>query len=113
MKFRYGFVSNSSSTSFTIYGILVDDEDAFEKLTGLTLRGYANQHGLRVEYGDPNGWETYRYLGLVVAGDFEHSYESDMKDGETKKDFKARVDAALPAGLRGDACMHTESFYDG
>jgi hypothetical protein len=34
MKFRHGFVSNSSTSSFSIFGVALTERDVFEKLLG-------------------------------------------------------------------------------
>ena len=114
MKVRVGFVSNSSSSSFTIFGACVSDHDGFEELTGMTVSDYAAKHGLCVEYGDPNLWDPCSYLGLVANGEFEHVYRSDMRDDETVGEFKQRVRSLLPEGLPEDMIgMWSESYRDG
>ena len=114
MNIRLGFVSNSSSSSFTVYGARISDEDGFEELTGMTVYDYANKHKLREVYGDPNAWERYCYLGLVLSGEFEHSYVSDLGENETKAEFMKRVDGLLPDGIpKCDIGMFSESYRDG
>lgn len=112
MKIRQGFVSNSSSTSFTLFGIYVDPEE-FEKKIGQDMYKYAGENGLRTQWGDPDAWGDDTYLGLVVAGEFEHCYDSDMRDDETRDQFKQRVIDALPDEYKDEASMHSESFYNG
>jgi len=74
MKMRKGFVSNSSSTSFCIYGTTVKDE-LEAKLP----------EGLNYYYGDPNN-EGAIYIG---------KYWSDIGDDETGRQFKESVEKAL------------------
>jgi len=114
MNIRLGFVSNSSSSSFTVYGACISDEDGFEELTGMTVYDYANKHKLRKVYGDPNAWDRYVYLGLVLSGEFEHAIVSDLGEDETKAQFMKRVDGLLPGGIpEEDIGMFSESFRDG
>ena len=114
MKIRIGYVSNSSSSSFTVYGARISDEDGFEELTGMTVYAYAEANKLREVYGDPNAWDRYCYLGLVLSGEFDHAYVSDLGENETKAEFMRRVDDLLPEGIPGeDIGMFSESFRDG
>jgi len=97
-----------------MYGLMVEDLEKFKEMTGVSIWDYAKEHGLRVEYGDPNSLTRARYLGLVFSGDFEHSEESDFRDDETKTEFKQRVRDALPKNAPEKYIgMWTESYYDG
>lgn len=106
MKIRQGFVSNSSSTSFTLYGVEIEDWASAYQL--------ADESGLTSCGGDPDGWPHQSvYVGLVFAGEFEHGQRSDMRDDETKLQFMERVVAALPEEWKKEADWHSESFYNG
>jgi len=114
MKIRHGFVSNSSSTSFTLYGAWLESEDEFLELTGKDLHEFEKESELSWEFGDPNGYERLEYIGLVFAGEFEHCGRSDMRDDETKEEFMQRVEDALPEGIPEERVgWHSESFYNG
>ena len=92
MKIREGFVSNSSSTSFSIYGAIVEKE-AEEK----TFLDYF--------YGDPNAYDRSTYIGLEY---------SSMSDDETKKQFKEKIEVEVKR-LYGDTIQcgsYEESYYD-
>lgn len=76
MKHRNGFVSNSSTTSFLIYGISVEkdiEEDIVEK------------EGLDYKYGP-----DYKYGSRYIGRSW-----SSIKDDETGADFKKDVEAKI------------------
>jgi hypothetical protein len=117
---KNGFVSNSSTTSFLIYGIALEPEEAlammkrdhpvikaslekwgedepFETLE--EVFGYANSH-------NSSEWSTHKYYGL--------SWDS-IKDDETGAQFKERVRAMLAEALEGELKLRTyeEAWYNG
>lgn len=107
MKIRQGFVSNSSSTSFCIYGVHTDDpterglnEDAsiYDELSDK-----AEKVGLTLEVCDDSA-----YLGLNYT---------DIKDDETGAQFKDRakklIEQTIPKndGLEFDT--YEECWQDG
>jgi len=66
MKIRNGFVSNSSSSSFCIFGVCFSGEKANE-IEALESNAEFNMQlkdfGLELIYGDPNGYESSVYIG--------------------------------------------------
>lgn len=104
MKLRKGFVSNSSSSSFAIFGIEesastlaemlsekmekkalpdgVDPEDAEDEIDSWSVKEIIEEKGLSC-YDDEGGT---LYVGLDVFG---------MEEDETKRQFKARISAKL------------------
>jgi hypothetical protein len=100
MKIRNGFVSNSSTTSFCIYGINgSDDDDA--KITWNDDSGVKSYHNY--EIGD-----NY-YIGIPLTS---------MKDDETFGQFKERVRNTLRKKLEKeiedkDFGVMEEAWYDG
>lgn len=77
MKIRTNYVSNSSSSSFCVVGIVMNDMNKIEELEDkLTYRSE-----LQLQSGIDNYYEEY-IVGLDVT---------QMKDNETLFDFKKRV----------------------
>ena len=75
MKIRTGFVSNSSSTSFCIFGLYVGDNTEEEALK------LVKDNELHIEYGC-GAWDDSVYVGLPPSA---------MKDDETLSQFRDRV----------------------
>ena len=76
MKIRYGFVSNSSSQSFVIYGIHTNNEREVQKILNMTddeLKDAMDSfdfdgHGFDVTYDGING---YWYIGKSIRNGCE------------------------------------------
>lgn len=77
MKVRSGFVSNSSSSSFLIYGA------KFEKAPERVKQEDVGSLG--IEHGDPD-WDDTKYVGLSWSA---------IKDDETGAQFKSRIENEL------------------
>ena len=96
MKFRRGFVSNSSTTSFCIYGAEISQEKEGEI--------YGNKTGLKTFYGDPN-YDRLIYAGIEWC---------DIGLDETSHEFIDRVEELLSRFLEDPKCRTIqESYYDG
>jgi hypothetical protein len=107
MKIRNGFVSNSSSSSFLIYGTTIDIsdidmpddvEDSYEY-----LEEKFKDTDINVYYvGDDDG---YYYIGKSW---------SNIGDDETGKQFKNNVENILKEKLGNEikCCTHSEAWYD-
>jgi hypothetical protein len=94
MKIRSSFVSNSSSTSFCIMGIFkdVENEEEYEKID------------LYTHYSEESNGI---YVGLQIG---------DMKDNETKAQFKERAKMGIiDAGIEENPAVGiiTEGWYNG
>ena len=103
MRIRTRMVSNSSSTSFCIYGTVIEKkEEDWEALDALKCS--AKQMGLEVINGPPYDYDLY--IGR---------YWSSIKDHETGLDFKLTVEKCLEKlfGHQKECDTYEESWYDG
>jgi hypothetical protein len=119
MKIRQGFVSNSSSTSFLLYGIVVEESELFEKykseLTPEELEEWEN--------GDFD--EQYFVEQKIGEGySVKHPYESDsyyigkswdeIKNEQTRKEFTEEIENRLSKlGFNKKCDTWSEAWYDG
>jgi len=114
MKMRNGFVSNSSSTSFCIFGLYIEDTEFKElrKLLGLDkncdMYDIGNEFENRFEFSAyyiPDGY------GFYVGRELE-----DIKDNQTMGEFKESIKKTF-SDLYGKDCnacsIHSDSWYDG
>jgi hypothetical protein len=115
MKIRHGFVSNSSSSSFLIYGVCLEDYSAkTAKLVG-DEEGSLDTHeiqkklkekvaGLGLERHSPP-YSDSTYIGV--------SWDK-VKDDETGAQFKARVEDALEKafGTKLTCSTHEDAWTD-
>lgn len=117
-RYRLGFVSNSSSSSFLIVGLGIEDTDEIRDL--LATKGNAEDEELDdyslferlMEKPEAEGLEHFG------NGDYGHylgaSWDS-VKDYETGLEFKNRVKAQLEKLLgKSVKCgTHKEAWYNG
>jgi len=116
MKKRNGFVSNSSSSSFLIYGIVIEPS---ELLNALDIS--------KEEFEDKHSGSTYDLLDTIMEdvdgfewhdpwddGCFIGASWSSVKDDETGAEFKTRVEKTLRekfgASLKYDT--HEGAWHD-
>ena len=108
-KIRTGFVSNSSSSSFCIYGTHLNRESSIEILR--------DQHNISIDEVD----ELEDILSLNV---YYMPYDDDgfyigrsfrtIKDNETGKEFKEKVEEKIKKYFPNSSLgTIEESFYDG
>jgi hypothetical protein len=98
MKIRYGFVSNSSTTSFCIAGYYIEDEDLKDRARNSSIEKdmsyYSNDYSF--------------YLGLDI---------DNMKDNETKQEFLTRaketIDKLFPELKDKEIGLLTDGWYNG
>lgn len=107
MKIRNGFVSNSSSSSFCIYGVSLD--------SGVNL-DFLPQG----KWGDPEieGLEIHRCPDFSDFGVYIGRSWNTVKDDETgamfKKDIEDKLKEAFKDKMELPKCeTHSEAWYDG
>lgn len=96
MKVRNGFVSNSSTTSFLIWGAQIKEEPEWKSV---------RESDLELFYGDTS-WEHSVFLGM--------SWDQ-VKDDETGAQFKERVEKEVEKlmGEKLECSSHSRAYYDG
>jgi hypothetical protein len=120
MKHRNGFVSNSSTTSFLIYGIALEPDEA----KAMMRRGHPVIKASIEKWGDDEPFEileeVFGYKNAYNSGEWStHKYYGlswdSVKDDETGAEFKERVRAMLAEALEGELRLGTieEAFYNG
>lgn len=103
MKVRKGFVSNSSTSSFCIYGVCIDNKELVKRTGTDDLWGMTE---LFTSSG-PDYYDEVTYIGASWDG---------IKDDETGADFRARVQAAIKELLGDDwesFSTYEEAWRDG
>lgn len=116
---KHGFVSNSSTTSFMIYGIALEPDEA----KAMMRRDHPKVKEYLEKWGEDDAldiveaalqgasthfseWGDHKYFGI--------SWDR-VKDDETGAEFKERVRARLAEVLEGELKLgtHEESWYNG
>lgn len=111
MKIRNGFVSNSSSSSFLIYGIYLDTATK-EKMTAL-LGTEKGKYELEDEYCSLPGKEMLETY-YPPSGTYIGCSWDSMGNDETKRQFMERIDNALKdIADPTEISSHEESWFDG
>lgn len=118
MKIRSGFVSNSSSSSFCIYGVYMDTDELVEKMKNA---GNLSEEELE-QLDDEGSW----YIQELLYGKMDNLsiYESEgdcwigrdfttIGDDETGKQFKESVEQNMEKllGEKVDCEIHEEEIY--
>jgi len=111
MKIRNGFVSNSSSSSFCIFGAYLEGDRAKEVDNRIDNDNkfckQLKDFGFEYFYGDPNNYDTVIYIGK--------SWDS-IGDEETGNQFKNSILENLKVLLSDESVecgTHEAAWYDG
>lgn len=96
MKIRQGFVSNSSSSSFLIYGISFSDKSEVNEIINKYNEGKPEDE----QFDCDDAYEYFEHFGLYFAQPYDYdcyvgvSWDS-VGDDETGKQFKENTYKAL------------------
>jgi len=110
MKIRNGFVSNSSSSSFCIYGTYIEFDDLMEKIKEMNFLSEEE-----IETVEEDNWELESILSdktdlSVYSGDGDvwiGKEWSSIGDDETGRQFKESVKSELEKFLGPDVECET------
>ena len=114
MKTRMGYVSNSSSSSFCIVGVVADSYNLAEQFDGYDEEKYDGAYDFLEEKcnGDlcfENGLGDYSEEQWIVGKSIE-----SMQDDQTLGDFKKAVfDLLKKSGWKGDDLNEVKIHIDG
>ena len=120
MKIRTSFVSNSSTSSFVVVGVVVEEseipqlfdgfaEDHNDLMDAIDAKAYDNKTGLEVNRGLCNYSEDELAIGLPIG---------KMKDEQTLGEFKSlALEQLRKIGWKGDSLdeikIRQDAGYDG
>ena len=131
MKIRNGFVSNSSTCSFLIYGICLENSDITDKAKEMLEKMPADERAKTLLLDEDNDLEDidgYELLEIVMNDTNGYSWNcpyddewfigktwNAVKDDETGKQFKDGVEKTLKEkfGDSIECSTHSEAWQDG
>jgi hypothetical protein len=119
MKIRTGFVSNSSTSSFLIYGIYQDSDDIFEKLKATGFIPEDNDSFDKWFWAE--GEKKLKEKNLIMEFPHEGDYVAlgrswdTIKDDETGGQFKETTAQAIKEITGKDLILdtHEDAWRDG
>lgn len=108
MKIRNGFVSNSSSSSFLIYGAFIDSDKASEVFG----EDWMDSYSLEKDHPEFKGWEIScgpdGSDGLYIG----KSWDS-IEDNQTGKQFKEEIESVIKKYFGVECSTHSAAWYNG
>lgn len=125
MKGRSGFVSNSSSSSFVVYGTSFDSDEFMELIqnSGI-LEGKYTKEEIEAAREDGDTYEILEETADKVGLEVHNDYDSgtvyvgispfDIKDDETGEQFKARIKESIEKLVGQEIKLEpiSETFYN-
>ena len=104
MKVRNGFVSNSSSSSFLMYGIVAEEDD-------LNIKDSEDLYDIAEDLFEN---ELTIYANDNINGIYIGASWDSIKDDETGAEFKSRIESIFKYTLKKDVKCSTieDSWYD-